>query len=293
MPLPNSIAEEFPFEENHYNLGSGLRIHFVDDGGKEKFPVIFLHGNPTWSFFYRKLIISLKNHFRCIAPDHIGCGLSDKPTSIQFSYDLKGHSSNLLELINSLKIEKFNLIVHDWGGAIGLSALRHELSRINKLVLLNTASFLSKDIPKRIRICRTPIVGEFFVRQFNGFALPATWMATSKGLSVAAKEGFLYPYRDWNSRIAIWKFIRDIPIGDAHPTTQILRETENSLSELANIPTLACWGMKDFCFHPGFLEQWQKRIPNLKSHSLMNAGHYLLEDDFVNCQKTICSFLLQ
>ena len=66
MPLPNSIAEEFPFQENHYNLGSGLRIHFVDEGGKEKFPVIFLHGNPTWSFFYRKLIMSLKNQFRCI-----------------------------------------------------------------------------------------------------------------------------------------------------------------------------------------------------------------------------------
>ena len=292
MPLPNSISEEFPFEENHYTLESGFRIHFVDEGGKEMFPVMFLHGNPTWSFFYRKLIISLKNQFRCIAPDHIGCGLSDKPSSYQFSYDLKGHGANLLELINWLKIEKFNLIVHDWGGAIGLSALRHELSRINKLVLLNTASFLSKDIPKRIRICRIPIIGEFFVRQFNGFALPATWMATNKGLSVSAKEGFLYPYKDWNSRIAIWKFIRDIPIGDSHPTAQILRETEYSLSELTKIPTLACWGMKDFCFHPGFLEQWQKRIPNLKSHSLMDAGHYLLEDDFVNCQKTIGSFLL-
>lgn len=293
MSLPESIRREYPFQENHLTLKNGFKINYVDQGDKKNFPTVFLHGNPTWSFFYRKLILSLNHKYRCIAPDHLGCGLSDKPTAYEFNYDLEGHSNNLRELIHYLGFRKFNLVVHDWGGAIGLSAFRDEFERINKLVLLNTAAFSSKDVPKRIRFCRIPIIGEVFVRLFNGFAWPATWMATKKGISNVVKTGFLYPYKDWKSRVAVWKFVRDIPLEKNHPTKQFLLQTEKSFTQLSNTPVLACWGMKDFCFHSGFLEEWKKRLPHLEPYPLNDAGHYLLEDDFDNCMGKITSFLFQ
>lgn len=291
MALPDLIYKEFPFKQNFFKQHAGFQIHYVDEGSKQHLPTIFLHGNPTWSFFYRKLILSLKSHFRCIAPDHIGCGLSDKPRIDKFKYDLQSHSENIKGLLDYLKIERFNLVVHDWGGAIGLSALKDNLSRINKLVLLNTAAFNSEDVPKRIRFCRIPLVGEFFVRGLNGFAGPATWMATKKGLSKSSKAGFLYPYQNWNDRIAVWRFVRDIPLEKNHPTKSFLQSTEERIPELANTETLACWGMQDFCFHGGFLNQWKSRIPNLQVSKFQDAGHYLLEDNLEDCEKIIRSFL--
>ena len=293
MSLPEPIRREYPFKLNRFTLNSGFQIQYIDYGDREKLPTVFLHGNPTWSFFYRKLILSLGDKFRCVAPDHLGCGLSDKPTAHEFEYDLEAHSKNIREFVDSLGFKKFNLVVHDWGGAIGLSAFREEFGRINKLVLLNTAAFLSDDVPKRIRFCRIPVIGEFFVRLFNGFAWPATWMATKKGISKVIKSGFLYPYKDWKSRVAVWKFVRDIPLEENHPTKKFLKQTEELLDQLSNTPILACWGMRDFCFHSGFLQEWKKRLPHLEPYPLNDAGHYLLEDDFENCREKITSFLSQ
>jgi haloalkane dehalogenase len=134
-------------------------------------------------------------------------------------------------------------------------------------------------------------LGEFFVRGLNGFAGPATWMATKKGLSKSSKAGFLYPYQNWNDRIAVWRFVRDIPLEKDHPSKSFLQSTEERIPELANTETLACWGMQDFCFHGGFLDQWKSRIPNLQVSKFQDAGHYLLEDNLEGCEKIIRSFL--
>ena len=216
MSLPKSIQEEYPFQQNPYKLNNGFRINYIDHG-KKIIPTIFLQ-EIQHGLFLSKTNSLVEDNFRCVAPDHLGCGLSDKPTAHEFEYDLEGHSNNVKELVNFLGFKKFNLVVHDWGGAIGLSAFRDEFERINKLVLLNTAAFLSHDVPKRIRFCRIPVIGELFVRLFNGFARPATWMATKKGISKVIKSGFLYPYKDWKSRVAVWKFVRDIPLEENHPT---------------------------------------------------------------------------
>ena len=291
MQLTPEISHEYPFTQNFFTQKDGFKINYIDEGNKTSLPTIFLHGNPTWSFFYRKLILSLSEEFRCIAPDHLGCGLSDKPDLSNFTYDLRGHSENLVDLLKDLQIEKFNLVVHDWGGAIGLSAFRNNFKKINKLVLLNTAAFSSKDVPKRIRFCRLPMIGEFFVRYLNGFAGPATWMATNKKLSKTIKSGFLFPYQNWRDRIAVWRFVKDIPLENNHPSLSYLLKTDQCISKLNHIPTMACWGMKDFCFHGGFLREWKKRLPNLTVHEINNAGHYLLEDEFEYCERTITSFL--
>ncbi len=275
-------------------MSSGYEMSFVDEGlASGKVPTLFLHGNPTWSFLYRNAIRSLSAYGRCIAPDHLGCGLSQKPDSSTCPYTLETHADNLLQLADFLDLTAFNLVVHDWGGAIGLSAFRDQTERIRKIVLLNTASFLSRDVPLRILFCRLPVFGQFFVRGLNGFALPAAWMASAKGLSVDAKRGFLFPYRSWSDRIAIWNFVKDIPYEPNHPTGRYLLETEKSLDRFASTPSMACWGMKDFCFHGGFLDEWKRRWPDLQSHRFPDAGHYVLEDSGQAAIERIQAFLFQ
>ena len=138
-----------------------------------------------------------------------------------------------------------------------------------------------------------PVIGEFFVRYLNGFAAPATWMATTKKLSSEIKSGFLLPYHDWASRIAIWHFVRDIPMGKNHPSFSNLLKTEKALHKLKDIPKIACWGMKDFCFHEGFLKEWEKILPNLTVNKIASAGHYLLEDEFEKCEIIIKNFFME
>jgi len=282
----------FPFSGKFHTLASGHRLHYLDEGKASTTPAtLFLHGNPTWSFFYRNLLSAWSGQGRCIAPDHLGCGLSDKPPVDQFPYTLESHALNLRTLIDSLDIEEFNLVVHDWGGAIGLTAFRDCPERVKKVVLLNTAAFPSPDVPKRILFCRTPILGSLFVRGLNGFALPATWMASTRGLTPDAKYGLLYPYNSWANRVAVWRFVKDIPHENNHPSLSILKETENSLQRYLETPALACWGMDDFCFHEGFLKQWESHWPHLQSHRLSQTGHYLLEDNLEECRSLIEPFL--
>ena len=181
-----SFPEQYSFSQNYFITHSGHRMHYLDEGSSNQESIVFLHGNPTWSFMYRNLISQLSNDYRCIAPDHIGCGLSEKPSLNEFSYDLEGHSANLFDLLEKLEVKHFSLVVHDWGGAIGLTAFRKEYQRVQKVVLLNTASFNSDDVPKRIQFCRIPLLGSLFVRAFNGFAWPASFMASTKGLTKTA-----------------------------------------------------------------------------------------------------------
>lgn len=291
MSTPSTISALYPFKGKSHKLSSGFDIHYLDEGKDVGVPTIFLHGNPTWSFFYRRLILSLREHGRCIAPDHIGCGFSEKPSFPDFPYDLKSHGDNLFELLDHLKIKKVRLVVHDWGGAIGLSAFRNHTDRIEKIVIMNTAAFVSRNVPKRILLCRLPIIGSILVRGLNGFAGPATFMAVRNPMSNEIKNGFLHPYNNWANRVAVWRFVKDIPYEPNHPTSSLLKETENSLQNYKNTPILACWGMKDFCFHGGFLKSWQQKLPHIIAHKFEESGHYLLEDNFEGCRSKIEPFL--
>ncbi len=214
-------------------------MHYLDEGSGNEPPILFLHGNPTWSFFYRRLILSLRENSRCIAPDHIGCGLSEKPGFPEFEYDLRSHSENLLSLLEKLKVDRVRLVVHDWGGAIGLTAFRNLAERVDKIVLLNTAAFPSRDVALRILLCRLPLLGSFLVRGLNGFAGPATHMAVAKPLSRETKTGYLLPYDNWTNRVAVWRFVRDIPFEKSHPTLPLLKETAQGLEQFRQTPAIA------------------------------------------------------
>ena len=248
-----------------------------------------LHGNPTWSFYYRNVIKSLRDNFRCLALDHMGCGLSDKPQ--EYPYSLKQHVENAVKWIEGLNLNSFDLMVHDWGGAIGMGVAKALPGKVRKIVILNTAAFYIPRIPKRIALCRVPWLGEWIVRGFNGFAGPAVSMAVKKPLKKVEKEGYLLPYNNWKNRIATSRFVQDIPTSPSDETYQVLTEIEGFLPKLNDRPILIGWGMKDFCFNEVFLERWKNIFPQARVHSYASSGHYILDDERDSLIPEISTFL--
>jgi len=272
--LPATLRAHYPYGPHYLELGPDLRMHYVDEGAGP--PVLMLHGNPTWSFMYRRLVQALAPELRCIAPDHIGCGLSDKPQ--RYPYRLATHVDNVRRLVDALGLERFDLVVHDWGGAIGMGLATAEPSRVRRIVVTNTAAFPSRRIPWRIALCKLPLFGDLAIRGFNAFAGAATFMAVEKPLPPDVRNGFLLPYRNWHDRIANLRFVQDIPLGPGHPSHGTLASIAGRLPSLAAHPMLLCWGMRDWCFSPHFLDEWRRRFPDAQVRTWPGAGHYVFED---------------
>lgn len=267
------FADEYPFE-SHFMTIDGHQYHYVDEGTG---PVILcVHGNPTWSFAWRRVVREFSATHRVIAVDHIGCGFSDKPQ--QYSYTLDQHICNLSHLIEQLDLTDITLVAHDWGGAIGMGAAGRMPERFKQFALMNTAAFLSTRIPLRIAVCRIPLLGAIGVRGFNLFAGAALKMAVETPLTASAKAGFIAPYDSWKNRIATHQFVLDIPLKPTHPSYQTLADVETSLAQFKNHPMVLVWGEKDWCFTPKFRDEFLEHFPNAKSVPVPDAGHYVFED---------------
>ena len=285
----------YPFE-SHFMDMNGFKYHYVDEGSGS--PVIMVHGNPTWSFYYRRLIQNLSSHFRSIALDHIGCGLSDKPTVEQYDYTLDRRIEDLENFIYRLELkEKITLVVHDWGGMIGIAyALRH-LGRIDKIVLLNTAGFFppqGRPLPLRLKLIRhIKPFAKVAVLGFNAFARSALFMATAKGMPDDVKSGLMAPYNCWQNRIATLRFVEDIPLKPGDPSFETVKTVQNELHCLRDVPMLICWGMKDFVFTKAYLDEWRNRFPDARVHTFEDAGHYVLEDEAETVIDHIRKFMLE
>lgn len=253
-------------------------MHYIDQGQGDV--IVMVHGNPTWSFYYRKLITLLSKTHRVIAIDHIGCGMSDKPQD--YDYCLQNHINNLDSLLHHLQIEKFSLCVHDWGGAIGMGVAARRVDDLQRALVLNTAAFRSSQIPQRIQICRWPVIGDLLVRGLNSFAGSAVSMAVTKTMKRAVADAYIAPYDSWENRIAVAAFVKDIPLDSQHPSYDTLVKVEQGLEKLQerNLPMLICWGAKDFCFNKDFYDEWCARFPQAEKHYFENGGHYILEDEF-------------
>jgi haloalkane dehalogenase len=286
-----SLKEQYPFESNWLEL-DGLRYHYLDEGPRDAPPVVMLHGNPTWSFYYRRLIPPLSQNHRVIVPDHIGCGLSDKPQT--YPYTLEQHIKNVERLIAQLKLRQVTLVVHDWGGVIGMGYATRHPENISRFVIFNTAAFVLPKIPKRIRICRFPLFGSFLVRGLNAFAGLATFMAVSQPqrMTPQVRAGYLAPYNNWQNRIAIHRFVQDIPLEENHPSRATLVQIEAGLAQFQQHPMLIIWGADDFCFTVrDFLAEWRRHFPQAQVHVLENAGHYVVEDAHERIVPLIREFL--
>jgi haloalkane dehalogenase len=276
----SGIRHLYPFTSHYLDL-NGLRYHFIDEG--EGDPIVMVHGNPTWSFYYRGLIKALSGNYRSIVPDHIGCGLSDKPEVTDYDYRLRSRIDDLDNLLDALTIdEKITLILHDWGGMIGMAyALRHP-EKICRLVVMNTTAFLPpppKRIPMRLSIIRgSGPLAALAVLGFNLFAVGALFMASEKGLSAEVKKGLTAPYNCWKNRIATLKFVQDIPLAKKDPSYRLVKQIDDQLQTLSKLPMLICWGEHDFVFDLDYLGEWQRRFPEAQIHRFPQAGHYVLED---------------
>jgi haloalkane dehalogenase len=251
-------------------------MHYVDEGAGE--PIVLLHGNPTWSFHFRDLVKGLRSRYRIIAPDHIGCGLSDKPQD--YPYTLATHIDNLAQLLDSLNLSDVTLGVHDWGGPIGFGWAVRQPERIRRLVVFNTAAFLEGVMPLRIRMCRWPVVGEIAVRRLNLFARAATRMACVQRnrMTPVVEQGYLLPYGSHAFRVGVHRFVEDIPFSPSVPSYAVLQQIENGLSVLRDRPMIIFWGMQDFVFTPAYLGAWIARFPHAEVHRFPRAGHYVVED---------------
>jgi haloalkane dehalogenase len=277
MSSPNDWRSLYPFESHYLEL-DGLRYHYLDEGQGPA--LLLVHGNPTWSFYWREVVRTLRGQYRVIVPDHIGCGLSDKPDISQYSFRLAQRVKDLGSLIERLDLRDVTLIAHDWGGAVGMGAAVASPKRFRRFVLMNTAAFRSEHCPKRIRLCHIPILAPVAVQGLNLFVRAALRMATAhpERLAPAVKAGLAAPYDSWRNRAAVLRFAMDIPMDASHPTYQTLVDIEKGLPQFANHPICLIWGMRDWCFTPAFLERFLQFYPKAEVHRLEDAGHYLIED---------------
>lgn len=275
------VLAGWPYAEHHTDVG-GRSMAYVDEGTGP--PVLLVHGNPTWSFYYRSLLAALPPlGLRAIAPDHIGMGRSDKPAAADYPHTLRRRVADLGEFIEGLGLtEPLSLVVHDWGGAIALAWAVDHVEQVDRMVLLNTGAFplpAAKTIPWSLQAARLPVVGEFAVTRLNAFCRGALVMGSGRRwLPAEARAGLLAPYDTPAHRVSVARFVQDIPRGPADPAYSVLARTEERLPLLRDVPALVCWGMKDPVFDEVVLDHLLTLLPEAEVHRLADAGHFVLED---------------
>lgn len=282
------LAALYPFASHWLELEAG-RYHYVDEGPRDADTLLCVHGNPTWSFYWRRLISAFRRTHRVVAPDHLGCGLSDKPQD--WSYALADHVANLERLVVALDLKRVTLVVHDWGGAIGMGLALRQPQRIARLVITNTAAFPDPRIPLRIRVCRTPVLGRFLVRRLNAFSGLLPVFGAETRLAPEVRDGLLLPYDSYAHRVAVHRFVRDIPMSPSHASFPELARIEAGLAAFQDRPTCIVWGERDWCFTPRFREEWERRFPGARVHRIEAAGHLVLEDAPEEVELAVRAFL--
>lgn len=279
---PRIDRRVYPFEGRRFDRGGGIRMHYLDEGPEDATPIVMVHGNPSWSIYFRELVLALRDRHRCIVPDHVGMGLSDKPGDRDYEYTLASRIDDLERLLEHAGVRgEVTLVVHDWGGAIGLGWAARHPERVARLVVLNTAAFhlpRAKAFPAALALTRTPL-GALLVRGGNAFARGAAYTCvTRRPMSRALRRAYLAPYDGWDTRIATLRFVEDIPLRPGDRAYAVIDEIAAGLERFRETPTLIAWGMKDFVFDRHFLEEWERRMPHAEVHRFESAGHYVLED---------------
>jgi cis-3-alkyl-4-acyloxetan-2-one decarboxylase len=267
----------YPFQSREVILG-GQRCHYIDEG---EGPVLLLvHGNPTWSFYWREMVRAMSSRYRVVAIDHIGCGLSDKPSPADYSYRMAQRIADLRQFVETLDLRRITLVAHDWGGLIGMGTAVAAPERFARFVLMNTAAFRADRCPWRIRMCHIPVLGQAAIQGLNLFVRAALRMTVCKRerMTPAVKAGYLAPYDSWAHRAAVYRFVLDIPLHPGHPSYKTLVEIEQGLAKFRQHPVCLIWGMRDWCFSPWFLERFCDSFPQAEVHRLADAGHYIMED---------------
>ncbi len=289
VQVPRSL---YPFDGKTFQL-DGLRYAYLDEGSGD--PVLMLHGNPTWSFYYRHLVEALRTDHRVLVPDHIGCGLSDKPDDSRYRYTLSRRVEDLDRFLDHLGLAApLTIVGHDWGGMIGMAWAVRNPTRIGRIVLMNTAAFHLPDsmkMPASLAFVRDTRIAAFLVRRFNLFSRGASWLAPAKRMPKEIRDAYCAPYDSHESRIATLRFVQDIPLEAGDPAYATVSEVAAGLGRFAETPILLLWGEKDFVFKPEVLTIFEKIWPHAEVRRFPHAGHYVLEDASAEIPPLVRDFL--
>ncbi|UQZ88607.1 alpha/beta hydrolase [Deltaproteobacteria bacterium Smac51] len=284
----------FHFSRAFFERPGGLRLHYVDEG--QGATVLMVHGNPTWSFFWRRLISGLAPKYRCLAPDHMGMGLSSRPSKSDYSFRLADRVADLAALVEHVNPDgPVHLVVHDWGGPIGLGWAVEHPERVASITIMNTGTRIPPDyrLPLRLALFkRLAPLGSLLAVRGNLFAWGTSVFGVVKPLSEEARQGFLLPYQDASQRLAIGRFVEDIPLAPDHPSYDYLADIDRKAARLiSEKPATLVWGLRDFVFNRTVYLDWSQRYPQASSLVLPEAGHYLMEDEPLRVTEHVRSFI--
>lgn len=273
---------DYPFTPQRFEFRPGIVMSYLDEGPRDGEVVLMLHGNPSWSYYWRKLVSGLSDRYRCIVPDHVGMGLSDKPDDAAYRYTLASRIEDLGALLEHLGITgTLSLAVHDWGGMIGFGWALRDPARVARLVILNTAAFplpAEKPMPWQLKLGRDSRLGALAIRGFNAFSGIASHVGVEHRMPAEVRAAYVAPYDSWAHRIATLRFVQDIPLGPGDPAWALVEESGRRLSEYADRPALLVWGLRDFVFDAHFLSGFEQGLPRAQTLVFDDAGHYVLED---------------
>ncbi|QCO66753.1 alpha/beta fold hydrolase [Luteimonas yindakuii] len=273
---------DYPFQGRRIEVRPGVFQHVLDEGPRDGEVVLMLHGNPSWSYYWRHLVLGLRDRYRCIVPDHVGMGLSDKPDDAHYTYTLQSRIEDLDTVLDGLGITgPVTLAVHDWGGMVGFGWALRDPSRVRRLVILNTASFplpAAKPMPWQIALGRDWKLGELVIRGFNAFSAGASWIGVERRMPRAVRRAYVAPYDSWANRISTVRFMQDIPLGPDDAAWPLLEAAGRALPGYADRPAFIGWGLKDFVFDHHFLDGFRSALPQAEVTAFDDAGHYVLED---------------
>jgi cis-3-alkyl-4-acyloxetan-2-one decarboxylase len=278
---------DYPFSPHRIEVRPGIHLSYLDEGPRDGEVIVMLHGNPSWSYYWRHLVSGLRDRYRCIVPDHVGMGLSDRPDDApaahpQYDYTLQSRIDDVDTLLTQLGITgAVTLAVHDWGGMIGFGWALRDPSRVKRLVITNTAAFplpSAKRFPMRLAMGRDSQLGGWLIRRFNLFARGAARFGTVRRLPKAVRKAYAGVYDGWQQAISTLRFMQDIPLQSGDRAMPFVEASAAMLPTYANRPAFLGWGLRDFVFDQHFLAGFQAALPQAEVHAYYDAGHYALED---------------
>lgn len=292
----------YPFTPRAFEARPGIVMSYLDEGPRDGEVVVMLHGNPSWSYYWRHLVLGLRDRYRCIVPDHVGMGLSDKPddraaATPRYDYTLQSRIDDLQALLRHAGVDDatpVTLVVHDWGGMVGFGwALSHS-TQVERLVILNTAAFpmpAAKRFPWRLALGRDSRVGGWLIRRFNLFARGAARFGTTRRLPRDVREAYAGVYAGWDKAISTLRFMQDIPLGEGDRAWPLLVRSGETLPRYADRPAFIGWGLRDFVFDRHCLDAFRAALPQAEVHAFEDAGHYVMEDKHEVLVPAIRAFL--
>ena len=255
-----------------------MRLHYVDEGPRDARPILMLHGNATWSYMYRRPLAALAEAgHRCIAFDHMGFGRSDKPPHLG-AYTLEAHVQNALAVLDELDLRDVLLVLHDWGGPIGLGAAVERPECVRGLVLMNTWAWeLPSFLPPFLREFRTEGLGEILALAGNLFVESIPGGMHTRQTDPVMMDAYRAPFPDYWSRVGALAFQRDIPLTERDRSARLMASIHDRLAGLG-VPVSLVWGMRDRVFQPIFLDTWRELFPEARVTEIDDAAHFLVED---------------